>query len=412
MARLVEDLETIVTRDANELREIESTLRESLSRYRTIIDGMADGIHVVDRHRKIILVNRPFTRWLKHLGLDHDIVGKTVREAFPFLPDSVRREYEQVFETGEALVSEDAVVLDGVALHTETRKIPVMQEGKSRLVITIVRDVTEKRRAQDLAIQSQKMLSVGGLAAGMAHEINNPLAVISQSCEILARILGQNSALERELAAECGVDIDGVKEYLKRKGVFDLLEGCVTGTQNVSRTMRNMLSFARSSNHQFQPCDLASLLERTIELTTTRVDSHKKIDFRKIEIDRDVQEGLPQVMCQEVEIQQVLFNLLDNAAQSMADAGVESPRIDIVVNSEAQNVVVAVGDCGPGMTEETRRRVFEPFFTTKCEGIGTGIGLSISYFIVCDHHGGTMSVESSPGRGSTFFVRLPIGEGP
>ncbi len=244
----------------------------------------------------------------------------------------------------------------------------------------------------------------------MAHEINNPLAVISQSCEILLRILRQKSDENRELASECGVDLEGVQEYLERKGVFDLLEGCVSGTQNVSRTMSNMLAFARSSNHQLQPCDLTSLLERTIELITTRVDSHKKIDFRKIELYRDVQEGLPRVMCQEVEIQQVLFNLLDNAAQSMAEAEVESPRIDIVVSREGDNVVMAVSDCGPGMTEKTRRRVFEPFFTTKSEGSGTGIGLSISYFIVCDHHGGTMSVESSPGSGSTFFVKLPIGK--
>jgi polar amino acid transport system substrate-binding protein len=171
-----------------------------------------------------------------------------------------------------------------------------------------------------------------------------------------------------------------------------------------------MLSFSRKSETAFEPADIGKLLDKTVALAESEYDLGKKFDFRQIRIVREYTPGLPEVPCEATKIQQVVLNLLKNAAQAMRnfEAEPKEPCITLRTMREDDMVRIEVEDNGAGMPDEVRRRIFEPFFTTKGVGIGTGLGLSVSYFIITENHGGSMEVRSKPGRGTTFIIRLPL----
>ena len=154
----------------------------------------------------------------------------------------------------------------------------------------------------------------------------------------------------------------------------------------------------------------AYLLDNTIELASSDYDLKKKYDFRRIDIVREYDPTMPEVPCERTKIQQVFLNILKNSAQAMAqekDEGKE-PLIALRVQRDGDTALIEIEDNGPGMDDATRKRVFEPFFTTKGIGDDTGLGLSVSYFIITKNHGGTLSVESTPGIGAKFIIRLPL----
>jgi len=152
------------------------------------------------------------------------------------------------------------------------------------------------------------------------------------------------------------------------------------------------------------------LLDKAVELGGADYDLKKKYDFRRIVIEREYQPDLPPIPCSMVQIQQVLLNLLGNAAHAMGDRSPDAPPAKIILRSalEGDMVCIEVEDNGPGIDETTQHRIFEPFFTTKATGEGTGLGLSLSYFIIVNNHGGTISVVSAHGQGTRFIIRLPL----
>jgi len=155
---------------------------------------------------------------------------------------------------------------------------------------------------------------------------------------------------------------------------------------------------------------MAALLDRAVELAGQDYDLKKNYDFRQIKIEREYDPSLPQVECAANEIEQVILNLLRNAAQAAYGwhGNGLKPVIRLRTSLEGDMARIEVADNGPGMEEDVRKRVFEPFFTTKPVGVGTGLGLSVSYFIVTSNHRGLIEVESSPGKGACFTVRLPL----
>jgi signal transduction histidine kinase len=176
----------------------------------------------------------------------------------------------------------------------------------------------------------------------------------------------------------------------------------------------SMLEFSRKGESSQAPTDLNVLLNKSVELSSTDYDLKKKYDFRKIEIVTAYDEALPQVPCSATQIEQVFLNLLRNAAQAMRGRGKDGPppRIVLRTRREGSMARVEVEDNGPGIPEDVRNRVFEPFFSTKQPGEGTGLGLSVSYFIITSNHKGTIHVESTPGQGTTFVIRLPLSPQP
>jgi signal transduction histidine kinase len=183
--------------------------------------------------------------------------------------------------------------------------------------------------------------------------------------------------------------------------------------RRVAAIVENMLSFARKRDSRITSHRVDELLERTLELASTDYDLKKRYDFKRIEIRREYSESLPPVPCEGAMIQQVLLNILRNGAQAMQEAATTSPRFTIRTSLDAARdlVEISIEDNGPGMDAETRRRAFEPFFSTKPAGVGTGLGLSVSYFIVTESHRGEMEVESRPGSGARFVIRLPLKSG-
>jgi PAS domain S-box-containing protein len=296
---------------------------------------------------------------------------------------------------------------DGRTRFTDITVYPLVTNGVEGAVIRLD-DVTERVRIEEMMIQSEKMVSVGGLAAGMAHEINNPLAGILQNAQVMSNRFQLNLPRNRLVAEECGATMEVIRAYAEKRNIDSMLAAIIESGQRAAKIVQNMLSFSRKSESKLIPSSMARLLDKTVELASNDYDLKKKYDFRRIRICREYEDGIPELMCESTKIQQVFLNLLKNGAQAMVEDHPTDPRFTLRVKAEDGWVRVEVEDNGPGMDEETRKRVFEPFFTTKDTGIGTGLGLSVSYFIVTENHKGTMSVESSPGKGATFIIRLPL----
>ncbi|MCP4695216.1 MAG: histidine kinase, partial [Desulfobacterales bacterium] len=182
--------------------------------------------------------------------------------------------------------------------------------------------------------------------------------------------------------------------------------------KRAAKIVDNMLSFSRKSESAFAPHNLGLLLDQTLELAENDYDLKKKFDFRQIEIIREYALDMPETPCEASKIQQVFLNILKNGAQAMAEDVLDaeyrgSPRFILRVFMDGDMSRVEIEDNGPGMDDATRKRVFEPFYTTKGIGVGTGLGLSVSYFIITENHNGSMAVESAPGKGARFIIRLP-----
>jgi PAS domain S-box-containing protein len=299
---------------------------------------------------------------------------------------------------------------DGETRHEDVTVYPLATNGIEGAVIR-VDDVTERVRIEEMMIQSEKMLSVGGLAAGMAHEINNPLGAILQATQNVVRRVSPDLPVNVRVANECNTSLASIRQYLEQREILTFLADIQQSGERAAEIVSNMLSFSRKAEGEGTPTELAELLDRTVSLAASDYDLKRRYDFRRIEIVREYEPRVPPVVCQTGKIQQVFLNILRNGAEAMKGASDwgRSPRFILRVIGEGAMVRVDIEDNGTGMDEATRRRVFEPFFTSKPPGVGTGLGMSVSYFIVTEDHGGTLSVESRPGWGTRFIVRLPAG---
>ena len=285
---------------------------------------------------------------------------------------------------------------------------PLMADGVEGAVIR-VDDVTQQVRMEEMMVQSEKMLSVGGLAAGMAHEVNNPLAGILQSVSILEnRLLGDLPA-NRRAAEAAGITMDGLRAYLTSRKLPDMIGNIRESGTRAADIVRNMLSFVRKSNRVVTRQDLGGLLDRTVELVCTDYDMKKRYDFKQIQITRNYDPLLPPIPCEASKLQQVFMNILKNGAEAMVETvdAPDPPAFELRVKDDGDMLRVEIEDNGPGMDDNTRRRIFEPFFTTKPVGFGTGLGLSVAYFIITEDHGGEMRLQTVDGGATCFVIRLP-----
>jgi signal transduction histidine kinase/HAMP domain-containing protein len=266
----------------------------------------------------------------------------------------------------------------------------------------------EKLRLEEMMIQSEKMVSLGGLAAGMAHEINNPLAGILQNTQVIQNRLKNKLPANLETARDLGLDLDLMAAYMEKRDICKMIDAVLTAGRRAAAIVSNMLSFSRKSSSGFVAEDVATLLDQTLELAKSDYNLKKQFDFKKIVIERDYMPGLPKIFCKASEIQQVFFNILSNGAQAMMSGKMDrEPCFTLRLFKSNGMVSVQIQDNGPGMSADQRKRIFEPFFTTKRVGEGTGLGLAVSYFIITENHKGRILVDSRPGEGSCFTITLP-----
>ena len=373
---------------------------------RNIIDSMPSVLIGVDPWGYITVLNQPAEQ---ACGASWEIAqGRFFGELFPQLES----QFEQVREAirlGSPIKTPRMTLEDHGELHyADVMVYPLIADTASGAVIR-VDDVTARVRIESMMVQTEKMLSVGGLAAGMAHEINNPLGAILQGSQNILRRIALDMPQNRAVAEAIGIDLDRLNRYLEQRRVLHFLEGIREAGARAAKIVADMLSFSRRSESRFAPVDLEDLLETVLRLAASDYDLKKKYDFKRITIQRDYDPTLRVVYCDKTEIEQVILNLLKNAAQAMAEDGASCPTITLRTRRELHYVLIEVIDNGPGMDEKILKRIFEPFFTTKEVGSGTGLGLSVSYFIVTEQHRGKLSVASKPGQGACFSIRLPIG---
>ena len=282
----------------------------------------------------------------------------------------------------------------------------------SLFMLAVFRDISDTRRMQEMMVQTEKMLSVGGIAAGIAHEINNPLGIVLQAAQNMTQRLRPDFPKNIKTAQEVGCEMDQIVAYMRTRSLDVFIDDIQTAAGRAAEITRHMLDFSRPSETRRKACDMPTIVRKALTLAQSDYDLKKQYDFKKIQVNVTVGDDLPAINCSETEIEQVLLNLLRNAAQAMASAEppIMTPRIDVRLAARRSSLRIAVEDNGPGLPPAIRGRVFEPFFTTKAPGVGTGLGLSVSYFIITTGHGGKMHVISPPGGGTRFVIELPIEE--
>ncbi len=391
-------------RTEEELRSLRNLLKNILDSMPSVLVGVdpdgrvmqwnlgaekATGISPCKAHGELL------TRVFPQLAEEMEKVRQAIRDREP------RKDEKIPWNTGDEIRYADLTIY------------PLIIDKVQGAVIR-VDDVTERVRMEELMIQTEKMMSVGGLAAGMAHEINNPLAGILQNVQVMRNRLYGDLPDNRRIAEECGTSMEVIKTYMDRREILKMFRAIMEAGRRAASIVENMLSFSRKSDSRFVLQDMGELLDKTIELASSDYDLKKKYDFRQIQIIRQYDGNMPQVWCEASKIQQVFLNIFKNGAQAMAKADnkLSSPCFTLGVMPEGEMARIEIGDNGPGMDELVRKRVFEPFFTTKDVGIGTGLGLSVSYFIITEDHSGTMEVESGPGTGTKVIIRLPFGKSP
>jgi two-component system NtrC family sensor kinase len=342
-----------------------------------IIDSLPVGLYVVDRDYRVSVWNRKRETGMQGVSRD-DALGRTIFEVLHRQPASVlRREFDDVFATGRLQIFQMESRASGELRTFRISKIPMrLDDGPVTHVITVGEDITEWREAQDRFSQAEKLAAIGTLAAGIMHEINNPLATIAACAESL-------ELAEPDAPAPL---IDGLRliqsEVRRCKGITD-----------------SLLDFSRPKVGDKALVDLNAVIERTLFI----LKHHSR--FKKLTVALDLDPTLGAVvLANEEQLVQVFMALLVNAMDAMREQGTVELRTRW--GEKARTVLAEVVDHGEGIRDADLPKIFEPFFTTKAPGRGTGLGLSVCYAIVAEH-GGRIEVDSTPGEGSVFRIALP-----
>jgi PAS domain S-box-containing protein len=395
-----------VARDITIRKEAEEEIRHLKNYLANIIDSMPSILVGMDRDQIVTQWNRQAEEISGITATE--AVGRPITELLPDFSPWIAAMRNEIEQQRPASIEKLLIEKEGERRFYDMMFYPIIANGAKGAVVRI-EDATERARIQELMIQTEKMMSVGGLAAGMAHEINNPLGIITQAAQNIERRVSPELPANRKAAEELGVSLEGINAYFEKRQIPEFIGSIRTAGFRAARIVANMLQFSRCAGATMQTVSLEEIIEQALDLAASDYDLKKKFDFRSIEIIRDYAPDMPEVPMVPVEIEQVMLNLLKNAAQAMIlNPPDRRPSITLRLRREERYALIEVEDNGPGMVEDVRRRVFEPFFTTKEPGMGTGLGLSVSYMIVTQNHKGLMEVESKPGKGACFRVRLPL----
>ncbi|MEP6620438.1 MAG: ATP-binding protein [bacterium] len=342
-----------------------------------IIDSLPVGLYVIDRDYRISVWNRKRETGMQGVSRE-EAIGRTIFEILHRQPASVlRREFDEVFATGRLQIFQMESTASGELRTYRLSKIPMrLDDGPVTHVITVGEDVTEWRSAQDRFAQAEKLAAIGTLAAGVMHEINNPLATISACAESM------------ELSYESAVPevLDGLRliqsEVQRCKGIVD-----------------SLLDFSRPKGGDKALVNVNEAIERTLFV----LKHHTR--FKKLMVHVELDRSLgAEVLANVEQLMQVFMALLINAMDATHERGTITLRTRRA--DDANAIVAEIIDQGEGIRRADLQKIFEPFFTTKPPGRGTGLGLSICYAIVAEH-GGRIEVDSTPGEGSIFRIILP-----
>ncbi|MGL1933423.1 MAG: ATP-binding protein [Fibrobacterales bacterium] len=402
---------------SSDIKSRESALHSSKSMIKSVIDSMPSMLIALDSNLCVTHWNRST---IEVTGLAYnDAYGRLLFELIPRLKYIETNILEVITSLKEISIPKQLYMHNNQTDYEDITIYPHVNQGISGVVIRID-NVSEHVKMEEVVVQNEKMLSVGGLAAGMAHEINNPLGGILQNAENIINRL-TNSELKANVAAaeKAGLSFSALQTYMDLRNIPRMFYLLKDAGNRATSIVHNMLSFARKDSDRFSTHNITELLESVIEIASTDYDLKKSIDIKSISIVRNYEDNLPEVPCEASKIQQVLFNIIQNGAEAMTTHHTKivekgekplPPEFTFTLKrSEDQaSVVISILDNGPGMSDEVSKRIFEPFFTTKSVGVGTGLGLSVSYFIITENHGGTLHIEPCLNHGAHFVISLPI----
>lgn len=362
--------EVLIAKDVTEQRRMEL----DLLRFSNVIQHTVNPIQITDARGIMVYVNPAFERTSGYKK--EELIGKNpnILRSGKHKKGFWKTVWEQIL-SGKVWVGE--VVnrrKDGSLFHTELVISPIVdQEKKVVGFLGAHRDITEQKLLEQQLVRSQKMEAIGTLAAGIAHEVGNPLTSIASLVQVLQRTTQDQFATEK---------LELIKNQISR----------------IARIIRDLVDFSRPSNYIIKPTDVNQVLQDALNI----VRYGKKV--KHIEFQVQFSERLPTLQVVPDQLVQVFINILMNAVDAIG----EKPGTIIVKSKKGKtSVVVECIDSGKGINPDDREKIFEPFYTTKEVGQGTGLGLWVSYGIV-KNFGGDIAVESQPGRGSTFTVELPI----
>jgi PAS domain S-box-containing protein len=358
-----------IGRDITERRALEDQITRSKNEWQATIDAVADMVLLTDPNGVVIRCNRAVTRKLN--ASYHEVLGQTIHKLFFGVvqsPDPFKNPYE-----GEATFPR----LDGIY---NGKVYPVRLTDGTNGIVYAIRDVTTQKQMENTLTLAQKMADLGTLAAGVAHELNSPLQVITGISESLLEQAGQGPVNPERLAHK--------------------LEAVNRNAWRCANIVRSLLTYARPSTGQLQPENLNEMIGDTLLLI-----EHQLHSWNNIQVNAEYAPDLPPLVCSRNQIAQILINLLVNARDAMPGGG------QIVVRTgyrpRSNRLVLEVQDEGSGIPPELQGKIFDPFFTTKPVGHGTGLGLSIVQGIL-RAHGGEIQLRSTPGAGTTFTLLFPL----
>ncbi len=389
--------------------ELVKKLKKSEEKYRNVVNNTRDGIMVVQDG-----IFRYINPKIIHIsGYSHD---ELVNNRFSMV---VHHEDKRKIEERHLsrMRGENVTRRYPFRLYTKDRKLKWVELREAKTImwggkpatLAFLADLTEQKQIQEARLQSEKMISVTGLAAGIAHEINNPLAGIMQSAQNILRRLDPNLQSNKKIACQSNNNLDQMRTYLDEREILSSLEVIRSSGKRASNIISNMMRFVKKNDSNIHSADFNKLICSTIALLKEDDGVKNFFDLDSIKIKTELADDLPLIPCIATEIEKVLINLLANAFQSINENKSKRPPVIIIRSVQEDTMVrVEVEDSGPGINAATQRRLFEPFFTTRQVGEGMGIGLSISYMVITYNHEGTMDVESDPEKGSKFIFRIPL----
>jgi PAS domain S-box-containing protein len=359
--------------DITKRKEMEEAIRQAAEEWRRTFDSISDAISIHDRDFRIQRANKAFAD-IFQMSLDQ-IIGKHCYELHKGGKPHSGCPHQQTLATEKPAATEFYESHLGKFLWESTS--PIFNEnGEVVGTVHITRDITEQKQQNEQLMMADRLASIGELAAGAAHELNNPLTSIIGFSQLL---------MEKD-----------TPDYIRKNLALICSEA-----QRAASVTSNLLTFARKHRPVKQLTQINDIIEDVLKL---RAYGHKS---NRIEVERHLAPDLPEIMVDGFQMQQVFLNIIINAEYFMT---VAHKRGTLTITTKKQNgstVRISIADDGPGIPEENLSRIFNPFFTTKEAGKGTGLGLSICHGIVAEH-GGQIYARSEPGKGATFVIELPI----
>jgi two-component system NtrC family sensor kinase len=410
-----------IARDITERKRAEAVLKQTEERQRLLLESTGEGIYGTDADGNCTFINPAAAEMLGYRP--DELHGKNMHDLIHYRrPDGTPYPIEEcpiynASRTGQSrrVAHEAFWRKDGTSFPVEYAGYPLRAEGTpSRGAVVTFTDNTERERMRALLMQSEKLASIGLLSAGIAHEINNPLAYVANNLAVLQRdfkgLMGILDAYEKSLHTltaaepEAARQIETLAEELDLPYVRENLERVLTrtreGVQRVTSIVQGLRSLARTDRPQLESAHLPELVEMALELIRERLRR------RGITIVQEYGPGL-KLRCVSTQIGQVMLNLLTNAMQAIEGSGRAGGRIRIAARHVGAELQVEIEDNGNGIDPQHLQQIFDPFFTTKPVGEGTGLGLAITHGIVTGH-GGHIEVRSQLGEGTCFRLHFPV----